>query len=66
MLYSVLAPVILLIFKIMYFALFARIIISWIPHNHYHPIVNFLYKITDPILKPFQKLHFLHLMHTIF
>jgi len=29
---------------------------SWIPHDRHHPIIEFLYKITDPMLKPFQDL----------
>ncbi|MBT6120669.1 YggT family protein [bacterium] len=42
------------IFKLVYFALWARIIISWLPHDRYNQIIAMLYKITDPILKPFQ------------
>ncbi|MEM0286300.1 MAG: YggT family protein [Candidatus Methanomethyliaceae archaeon] len=34
----------------------ARAIISWINPYPYHPIVNFLYKITEPILSPLRKI----------
>jgi len=36
--------------------LIARIIVSWLPIDPYHSIVQFLVQITDPILKPFRKL----------
>ncbi len=34
----------------------ARVIISWINLSPYHPVVNFIYKITEPILSPLRKL----------
>ncbi|MBI2560344.1 MAG: YggT family protein, partial [Planctomycetes bacterium] len=37
-------------------ALFIRIILSWIPHNHFHPAAQFLYKITEPVLGPARRL----------
>jgi len=45
-----------ILFSGLYFALFARILLSWIPHNSYHPLIQFLYRLTDPILRPFQNL----------
>ena len=45
-----------LCFKFMYLALFARVILSWIPNMSYHPAIEFIYTVTDPILKPFQNL----------
>ena len=44
------------IFEILNLVLIIRIILSWIPHNRYHPIINFIYEITDPILKPFRNM----------
>ena len=44
------------IFDIIYLLLLVRILMSWIPHDRYHPIVSFLYQTTDPILKPFQNI----------
>lgn len=48
--------IISLIFQLLYFAMLARILLSWIPHDRYHPIVQKLYAFTDPILEPFQRL----------
>ena len=44
------------IFEILNIILITRIILSWIPHNKYHPIINFIYKISDPILRPFRNM----------
>ncbi len=54
MVYYILYKVLDFIFQGLYLALMARIILSWIPHDPYHPIVSFLYRITDPILQPFR------------
>ena len=45
-----------LIFQGLYFALLARVLLSWIPHDPHHPIMQFLYRVTDPLLQPFQNL----------
>jgi YggT family protein len=45
-----------MIFTFFYLVLIARTLLSWIPHNPYHPIVTFIYTATDPILKPFQNI----------
>ena len=37
-------------------ALLIRIVLSWIPHNPFNQAVQFLYKITDPVLNPVRKL----------
>lgn len=44
------------IFEILNLVLIIRIILSWVPHNRYHPIINFIYEITEPILKPFRNM----------
>ena len=44
------------VFDIVYLLLMVRILISWIPHDRYHPLVSFLYQTTDPILRPFQNI----------
>lgn len=36
--------------------LLVRIIMTWIPHNPYHPVAQFLYNITDPVLAPVRRL----------
>ena len=41
---------------ILYWLLFARIIVSWLPVDPYHSVVQFLVQVTDPILLPFRRL----------
>ena len=37
--------------------LIARALVSWIPNlDPYHPAVQFLYSITEPVLEPIRKL----------
>ena len=43
-------------FEILNLLLVTRILLSWIPHNRYHPILNFIYETTEPILKPFRNM----------
>ncbi|HHT9152616.1 MAG TPA: YggT family protein [Candidatus Hypogeohydataceae bacterium YC40] len=35
--------------------LFVRIFLGWIPHEKDHPVTEFLYKITEPVLEPVRK-----------
>lgn len=42
--------------QILYWLLFARIIVSWLPVDPYHGVVQFLVQVTDPILLPFRRL----------
>ena len=40
-----------------YFVLIiARVIVSWIANQSRHPIIPLIYQLTDPVLKPFNKL----------
>lgn len=41
---------------ILYYLLFARIIVSWLPVDPYHSVVQFLLQVTNPLLAPFRKL----------
>lgn len=36
--------------------IFARAILSWVNPDPYNPIVQFLYKITEPVLNPIRKM----------
>lgn len=36
--------------------IFVRAIISWFPVSPYHPIIIFLYRITEPILAPLRRI----------
>ena len=45
-----------LVFEAVTIFLIIRIILSWLPHNRNHPIIDIIYKITEPILKPFRNM----------
>ena len=45
-----------MIFKLLYFFLVVRIILSWFPIDPYNQVVTTLYQITDPLLAPFRKI----------
>ncbi|HOK41810.1 MAG TPA: YggT family protein [bacterium] len=36
------------------FLLFIRVLLSWFPIDPYNPLYQFLYNITEPILKPLR------------
>lgn len=55
-LFSALALLVNGICQILYWLLFARIIVSWLPVDPYHSIVQFLVQVTDPILAPFRRI----------
>ena len=55
-LFSSLALLFSMIFKILYFLLVVRIVLSWFPVDPYNSLVSALYQITDPLLAPFRKL----------
>jgi YggT family protein len=39
------------------FVLLARALMSWIPNlDPYHPVVQILYQVTEPVLEPIRKL----------
>ena len=42
--------------QILYWLLFARIVISWFPVDPYHSVVQFLYQVTDPLLNFFRRI----------
>lgn len=44
-----------LFFNIVLGLIFGRIILSWLPQYRYHPIAEFIYGITEPLLAPFQR-----------
>ncbi len=41
---------------ILYWLLFARILLSWFPVDPYSNIVQFLRQVTDPLLEPFRRI----------
>lgn len=47
----------LILLQLYRYILLARALISWIPNiDPYHPAVQFLYSLTEPILDPIRKL----------
>jgi len=43
-------------FEVLNWLIIARVLLSWIRHDPYHPVIRFIYEITEPILKPFRRL----------
>ena len=44
------------LFQFLYIAILIRVVLSWVPHNPYHNIIQWIYKITDPLLNPFKNI----------
>ena len=44
------------IFAILDLFVWARVILSWIPHNPYNEIPKTVYTVTEPLLKPLRDL----------
>ena len=55
-LFSSLALLFSMIFKILYFMLVIRIILSWFPVDPYNSVVSTLIQVTDPLLAVFRKI----------
>lgn len=49
-----LIEIINLLFKLYSYVILARIVLSWIPLERNNLVVQFIYKITEPILAPFR------------
>lgn len=52
---TVIASLISIVFRILYFAILARVLVSWVNPNPYHPAMQILYQITEPILAPIRR-----------
>ena len=51
-----LANILGVVLTILYWLILVRALISWVNPDPYNPIVQFLYKTTEPILSPIRKL----------
>jgi YggT family protein len=51
-----LAALLHLVLNIYIWILIARAIISWVNPDPYNPIVRFLYRVTEPVLRPVRNL----------
>jgi YggT family protein len=53
----IIIQLLLVLLQLYSYVLLARALISWIPNlDPYHPAVQFLYSITEPVLEPIRKL----------
>lgn len=43
-------------FEVYSWLIIARIIISWLPQNPNHPVIRFIYEITEPVLAPIRQI----------
>ena len=56
MVYYLLFKILDTLFQGAYIVLTIRILLSWIPHDPYHPIINIIYRFSEPILAPFRNI----------
>jgi YggT family protein len=45
-----------ILFTLLELAILARVLLSWFRLDPYHPVVNFIYQITEPILRPLRNI----------
>jgi YggT family protein len=45
-----------ILFTLLELAILARVLLSWFRLDSYHPVVNFVYQITEPILRPLRNI----------
>lgn len=46
---------VVMVAQIYQFVLLARVLISWVQVDPYHPVVQLLYQITEPVLGPIRR-----------
>jgi YggT family protein len=51
-----LLTVVNMVLSIVYFIIIIRVLISWVNPDPYNPIVQVIYGITEPIMKPFRRI----------
>ena len=44
------------VFAILDLFVWARVILSWVPHNQYNEITRTVYNVTEPLLRPLRDL----------
>jgi YggT family protein len=42
------------LFRLYEIIILARVLISWIQVDHYHPVVVWIYRLTEPVLSPIR------------
>lgn len=53
---AALAKVLDICLSFMYWVIIVRALISWVQPDPYNPVVQFLYKVTEPILNPIRRI----------
>ncbi len=53
---AALAKVLDVCLTFMYWVIIVRALISWVQPDPYNPVVQFLYKVTEPILTPIRRI----------
>jgi len=43
-------------FEVYSWLIIARVVLSWIRHDPYHPVIRFIYEVTDPYLNLFRRI----------
>lgn len=43
-------------FQVLIWLVIIRVLLSWVRHDPYQPIIKFVYDITEPVMRPFYKL----------
>jgi len=51
-----LASLVRMVFEAMFWLIMIRVLLSWVRPDPYSPVVQFIYKITEPVLAPFRNL----------
>ncbi len=51
-----LVQVVDLLLSLYVWIIIARAIISWVNPSPYHPVVRFLYRVTEPVLRPVRRI----------
>lgn len=54
-LFIAIAKIIDIVLTVMYWLILARAVISWVNPDPYNTIVQFLYRTTEPVLKPIRE-----------
>ena len=55
-LFSAVATLLSVVLTVLYWLILIRALISWVNPDPYNPIVQFLYKATEPILYPIRRM----------
>ena len=55
-LFTALAQVVDLVLTVLYWLILIRALISWVNPDPYNPVVQFLQRVTEPILSPIRQL----------